>query len=258
MTEETVPISLDDPPDPPARFDPPRILRAGDAAFTVEFGTVVDEALNDRVLALEAAVSALDGVTETVPTYRSLLVLFDPVKRSGSALVRDLGAAVDALGTTPGRRGRRLELPVVYGAEAGEAGADLAAVADRIGLSQADLVEAHTAAEYRVHMIGFQPGYAYLGGLDARLAIPRRATPRPSVPAGSIAIAGGLAAVFSVASPSGWHLLGRTPVRIFDLAAPDPFALRAGDRIRFRAVTAAEAAGPEGRKLVVLAEEAAR
>jgi KipI family sensor histidine kinase inhibitor len=224
-----------------AAYAKPRFLPAGDAALVVELGDAIDDRVNERVMTLDRSIAraGIPGVEETVPTYRSLLVIYEPeaigwaelVERLSALLVDDgvPAAAASALA------GRRWILPVVYGGGFGE---DLAFVAASHGLSQAQVVERHAGAEYRVHMIGFQPGFAYLGGLDPVLHTPRRADPRAKVPAGSVAIGGAQTAVYSVEAPSGWQLLGRTPVRVFDLSRPEPFLLAPGDRVRFRPVPA--------------------
>ncbi|WP_245410918.1 5-oxoprolinase subunit PxpB [Microvirga flavescens] len=212
----------------------PRILTCGDSAVSVEFGDVIDPALNARVLALDEALREHPpiGVVETVPTYRSLMVHFDPVVTDYGALTRLL--TEKALALTPSTTaGRRWKVPVVYG---GEFGVDLEEFAERHGLSPAQVIERHAGAVYRIYMIGFLPGFAYLGGLDPALATPRRTQPRPRIPSGSIAIGGAQAAIGSVEGPSGWHLLGRTPVRSYDPKRDPVFLLEAGDEIVFEPI----------------------
>ncbi|UEM02965.1 5-oxoprolinase subunit PxpB [Skermanella rosea] len=218
--------------------DKPRFLPAGDAALTVEFGAAIDGEINGRVLALDAvlAEAALPGVVETVPTYRSLLVQFDPAVLTHA----ELAAAMAALGPAPDggkAAARRWTIPVAYG---GEHGIDLEEVARHHGITAEEVVRLHLSGDYRVYMIGFAPGFAYLGGLSEALHTPRRRDPRMRVPAGTISIGGMQAAVCSTPIPSGWHLLGRTPVRGFDLRRPDPFLFRPGDRIRFVRIDAEE------------------
>ncbi len=209
----------------------PRLLPCGDTAFTVSFGEAIDPDLNAAVLALDdrLAEACLPGILETVPTYRSLTVHIDPVIADPG----ELGRQVLALARTKSlpRRHRRIwRIPVVYG---GEFGIDLESVADHHGLSSNEVIERHAAPLYRVAMIGFLPGYAYLSGLDPTLALSRRPSPRPTTPAGTISIGGEQALVASIAAPSGWHLLGRTPMRNF-LPGRDPiFLLEPGDRVRF-------------------------
>jgi KipI family sensor histidine kinase inhibitor len=216
----------------------PRFLPAGDAALVVELGDAIDEQVNGRVLALDAALAraGIPGIEETVPTYRSLLVIYEPDAIGHPELVHRLSALLEGLPpAVQAPAGRRWTLPVVYG---GAFGQDLGFVAATHGLAEDEVIACHAGAEYRVHMIGFQPGFAYLGGLDPSLHTPRRADPRARVPAGSIAIGGQQTAVYSVEAPSGWHLLGRTPVRVFDLRRTEPFLLAPGDRVRFRPVPA--------------------
>ena len=176
----------------------------------------------------------IPGVVETVPTYRSLLVHYDPVVTDFDTLGATLSALSADLPDTPAE-GRLWRIPVVYG---GAFGVDLEAVAARHGLAPAGLIVRHAAPIYRVYMIGFVPGFAYLGGLDPSLATPRRDVPRARTPAGSISIGGAQAAVASIEAPSGWHLLGRTPVRSFMPDREPPFILNAGDRVTFEPVPA--------------------
>jgi KipI family sensor histidine kinase inhibitor len=207
----------------------PRILPCGDAALTVEFGRDIDPVVNARVLALDARAGSLAGVIETVPTYRSLLVHYNPCAidfRDLAAVLADLAADLpDA-----SREGRLWRIPVVYG---GEFGIDLEETASRLGLTGAELVRRHAAPVYRVYMSGFLPGFAYLGGLDPSIAMPRRENPRAWTPAGTISIGGVQAIVASIEAPSGWHLLGRTPVRNFMLGRNPVFILEPGDQIVF-------------------------
>jgi KipI family sensor histidine kinase inhibitor len=213
----------------------PRILPCGDTALAVEFGTVVDPRLNARVLALDERLAGIPGVVEAVPTYRSLLVHYDPVATDFATLSAALVERARDLPDEP-REGRLWRVPVVYG---GAFGIDLDEVAARHGLLPAELVRRHAAPTYRVYMIGFVPGYAYLGGLDPSIATPRRETPRLKVPAGTISIGGIQAVVASIEAPSGWHLLGRTPVRAFMPGRDPAFLFAAGDRVRFEPVDAA-------------------
>ena len=217
----------------------PRVLPLGEAALSVEFGDRIDAALNARVHALAATLAAapLPGQIETVPSYRALLVAFDP-DRADLAAARERLAelSVGPLGHTgPARRWR---VPVVYG---GAAGPDLDAIAAHAGLAPEVYAKRHAAGRYRVHMIGFQPGFCYLGGLDPVLAMPRRAEPRASIPARSISVGGMQTAIGTVAGPSGWHVIGCTPVRSFDIARDPVFLFGPGDGIELRRVGPDEA-----------------
>jgi len=220
----------------------PRILPCGDAALTVEFGREIDPAVNARVLALDARVSGLAGVVETLPTYRSLLVHYDPAAVDFHALA---AALLDLAADLPdiAREGRLWRIPVVYG---GEFGVDLGDIARRHGITPDDLVQRHSAPVYRVYMSGFLPGFAYLGGLDPSIATPRRESPRARTPAGTISIGGVQALVASIEAPSGWHLLGRTPVRNFMLGREPVFILEPGDQIVFEPVAAERWEGLDG------------
>lgn len=212
--------------------DAPRILPCGDAALAVEFGDTVDPRLNAKVLALDARAKGLAGVVETVPTYRSLLVHYDPTVTDFAEISTALLGLTHDLPDEPAD-GRLWRIPVVYG---GEFGIDLEDVAARHGLTPAEVIERHAAPVYRVYMIGFLPGFAYLGGLDPSIATSRRETPRLKTPAGTISIGGVQALVASIEAPSGWHLLGRTPVRSFMPGRDPVFLLEAGDRVRFEPV----------------------
>jgi KipI family sensor histidine kinase inhibitor len=213
----------------------PKILACGDAALVVEFGSTIDPRLNARVLALDARVAAgVPGVVETVPTYRSLLVHYDPLVTEFESLSEALLALSADLPDMPAEA-RLWRVPVVYG---GEFGIDLADVAARHGLKPAELIEKHAAPTYRVYMIGFLPGFSYLGGLDPAIATPRRESPRAHTPSGTISIGGVQALVASLAAPSGWHLLGRTPVRTFMPGRDPTFLLGPGDRVRFDPIPA--------------------
>lgn len=214
----------------------PRFLDAGDSALFVELGEIIDPDLNARILALDAALrrAAPGGLVETVPTYRSLMVQFDPLVFDVDAFI---AFARETLATMakPEVKGRRWKVPVVYG---GEFGIDLEDVAARHKISPSKLIEKHSAAVYRVYMIGFMPGFTYLGGLDQSIAVSRRLDPRPWTPAGTVSIGGIQALVAGAAMPSGWHLLGRTPVRTF-LANRDPAVLfDPGDEIVFEPIDA--------------------
>lgn len=213
----------------------------GDSALLVSFGSRIDPALSARTLAAATRLAAarLPGIADVVPAYASVaLVLDGDAETTGlEARVRELLRAPPA--PSPALRARRVTLPVCYG---GAHGADLGALASFAGLSEAEVVERHAGAEYRVAMIGFKPGFPYLLGLDPALAMPRRATPRPSVPAGSVAIGGPQTGIYPGESPGGWQLIGRTSVRLFDPARERPSLLAPGDLVRFRQVTAQELA----------------
>jgi KipI family sensor histidine kinase inhibitor len=216
---------------------PVRFLPCGDAAVTVEFGTDIDPFINARALALDRALDAepIPGVIETLPTYRSVMVQFDPLVLDYAAFEARVRSLVASHGAEAAP-GRRWKVPVVYG---GAFGIDLDATAERHGLTPAQLIDRHAAPVYRVYMIGFMPGFTYLGGLDPAIATPRRLDPRPMTPAGCISIGGIQALVAGQAMPSGWHLLGRTPVRTFMAGREPAFLTAPGDEVVFEPVDAA-------------------
>ena len=216
---------------------PPRFLPCGDAAVTIEFGTAIDPGISARVLALDAALNAekMPGLIETVPTYRSVTVHFDPVILDYEDLERRVCALAGTLDARP-RPGRRWKVPVVYG---GTFGIDLEATAERHGLTPAQLIDKHAAPVYRVYMIGFMPGFTYLGGLNPSIATSRRTDPRPMTPAGIISIGGIQALIGGQAMPSGWHILGRTPVRTFMAGREPAFLTAPGDEVVFAPIDAA-------------------
>ena len=215
---------------------PPRFLSSGDRALLVEFGDRVDRELSDEVLRLDAALRAEppSGVVETVPTFRSLMVYYDPVATSRADLER---AIVRLLDRGPDRRGaaRRWRVPVCY---EGEFAPDLDEVARLTGLATTEIVALHHARCYHVYMLGFLPGFPYLGDLPEALRLPRRADPRLRVPAGSISIATSLTAIYPYESPGGWHLIGATPIRLFDPLRSPPALLAPGDAVRFEPIGA--------------------
>ena len=223
----------------------PRFLDAGECALSVEFGTCLDDALVARVLALDAGLAAapLEGILETVPTYRSLMVHYDPLVLPRARLLAHLRLALDR---PAGQRveGRLWHLPACYDPAMSE---DIAVVAAATGVPQAQVIRLHAGATYTVVMYGFAPGWAYLSGLPPALTLPRRTTPRDRIPPGSLIIAGGQAIVAALAMPSGWHILGRTPERLFNPARDPAFLLSPGDRLRFDAVDAGAYAALEAR-----------
>jgi len=219
-----------------APLSPPRILPSGDSAITVEFSRNIDDAANQRVLALDRILAnePVAGVTETVPTYRSLLVHYDPERIYFTALGEKL-TALARLPAPPTARTRRWRIPVTYG---GEHGVDLEDVAKILKTTADDIVARHVAGDYRVAMIGFTPGWSYLSGLDKFLHMPRRHDPRLLTPAGTVSIGGVQAGIQCLAGPSGWHLLGRTAVRTYQLHRDPTFLLEPGDRVTFSRVDA--------------------
>jgi inhibitor of KinA len=231
-----------------------RITPLGDTALIIEIGDKIDEPTHHRV---QAAVKLLDaaklpGVWEVVPAYTSVTLFYDPPKVAAAGGEGDLASWVGAkagevLGKLPrspgGKGGRVVEIPVCYG---GDFGPDLEEVARKTRLSADEVVKRHGAAEFLVYVIGFAPGFPYMGGLPKELALPRRETPRTKVPPGSVGIVNDQTCIYPLATPGGWNLIGRTPVKLFRPGEEPPTLLRAGDRVKFKAVSAEEFAKGEG------------
>ena len=214
----------------------PRLLASGDSAVTVEYSRDIDDAANQRVLALDRALASepIVGVIEAVPTYRSLLVHYDPVQIDYDTVGRRLLALAQSPADAESNA-RRWRIPVAYG---GEHGIDLEDVAKSLNATPDEIVARHIAGKYRVAMIGFTPGWSYLSGLDKFLHMPRRQNPRLLTPAGTISIGGVQTGVQCRAGPSGWHLLGRTPVRTYQLHRDPIFLLEPGDYVTFSPIDA--------------------
>lgn len=214
----------------------PKFLPCGDTAVTVEFGTEIDDAVNALCLAFDQALAdaAIPGVVETLPTYRSVLVQVDPltIDMAGfEARVLEVLAGLEQAAATP----KRWRIPVVYG---GEFGIDLEDVAAKHGITANEVIRRHSERIYRVTMLGFLPGYCYLSGADPSIALPRRIDPRLKTPAGTVSIGGVQALFASVEAPSGWHLLGRTPVRNFMPDRDPVFLVGAGEEVVFQPIEA--------------------
>jgi len=212
-------------------------------AWLLRFGDTIDAAVNDRVHAAAARLQAGLSDVECVPAYASLLLRFDVTQWQGGdgrfsaeRLHAAIAAAWDAKSSAQ-KTPREVSIPVWYG---GDAGVDLHEVAMHARISADEVVTRHAAALYRVAMLGFAPGFPYLLGLDPALSVPRRSHPRTRVPAGSVAIGGQQTGIYPQALPGGWHLIGRTPMRLFDLAAASPSLLQPGDHVRFRAIDQGE------------------
>jgi len=218
-----------------------RILSLGDSALTIEFGDTIAPQFQAAVNALDAAIArqqkagALTGIVETMPTFRSLTVIYDPLQTSRATLEPALQALTASDDDAPPVAGRCWALPACYG---GAAGPDLDDVAQRTGLDAAQVIQRHSSTGYVVYMLGFLPGFPFMGDVDISLRLPRRLEPRVRVPTGSLAIANGLTAIYPWESPGGWHLIGRCPAPLFDPRQMPPALLAAGDRVRFTPVSA--------------------
>ena len=211
-----------------------KVLNSGDSALVVEFGDRIDRVINDRVLALRARVDAagIPGVVETVPTFRSLMVHYDPLRVAAVELTKAIETLFAGAAAADQVR-RHWRVPVCY---EGELAPDLPEVAARAGLEPHEVVRLHSSVGYHVYMVGFLPGYPYMGDLPPPLHLPRRADPRVRVPPGSVAIATAMTAIYPVESPGGWHLIGTTPIRIFDVASLPPALFAPGDAVEFEPI----------------------
>jgi inhibitor of KinA len=217
----------------------PRFLPCGDRALSVELGDEITRDINARILALEYLLQQrrVPGVGETVPSYRALLVYYDPLVMSYEALTAMLRGLLTEARPEVLPPVRTVELPCCYG---GELGFELEAAAAKLGLLPEEMARLHAAADYYVYFVGFTPGLPYMTGMPERLTIPRLTNPRLKTPPGSVSIGGVQCCIYSVESPGGFWVLGRTPVRLYDPTAADPILLRAGDHVRFCPVDRAE------------------
>lgn len=209
---------------------------AGDTGLLAEFGNVIDPAVNRRVraVAAQAAKAMPAGVIEIIPAYGTLLFIYDPVVTGPTALIRVI-EKIHAHAVVKGQKpGRLVRIPVCYG---GQYGPDIARVAASAGLDHDTVIQLHSQRKYRIYMVGFAPGFPFLGGLDKKLFTPRKNTPRASVPAGSVGIANDQTGIYPVKSPGGWQIIGRTPVRLFAPEKATPFCYEPGDSIQFVPVT---------------------
>jgi KipI family sensor histidine kinase inhibitor len=216
-----------------------RYLSCGDTAFTVEFGNQISPRINGQVMALHAAIGAarksgaLAGVVETVPTMRSLMVTYDPMATSRAALQPEIDALI-ARGLPAETRTRRVTIPCCY--DDPEFAPDLAEVAERTKRTPEQVIEGHLKSAFTVYVLGFMPGLAYIAGLDPALFLPRRAEPRVRVPRSSVAIAMDMTTIYPFETPGGWHLIGRTPLWMFDQRREQPVFLAPGDRLSFERI----------------------
>jgi inhibitor of KinA len=215
-----------------------KVLQAGDTALVVEFGEYIDRQISTRVLALARRLNEvlLDGVIETVPTFRSLMVHYDPLVLPAASLTARIAELMEGLQITE-QASRLWCLPACYDARFAP---DLCDVAARTGLSQAQVIERHSAVTYHAYMLGFLPGQAYMGDLPVELELRRRDTPRAKIPAGSLAIAMTMTCIFPLETPCGWHVIGRSPVPLWRRRPPPSALLAPGDKVSFTPVSLRE------------------
>ena len=220
-------------------FEKARFRTAGDRGLLIEYGDVIDPAVNNKVRSMAIAIeeNPLGGVTEVIPTYRSLLIIYDPGATGPAKLRKTLEKLEVRLGEIKIAPPRTVEIPVCYG---GEFGPDIDTVAHTNQLTVSEVIDLHCEPQYLIYMVGFTPGFPFLGGLSEKLNTPRLQTPRTLVPEGSVGIANNQTGIYPIASPGGWQLIGRTPIKLFAPRRKNPFLYQAGDRIKFKPVSAEE------------------
>jgi inhibitor of KinA len=213
----------------------PLVRIVGDRGVLVEYGDSIHPEVNLKVRAMANLLETrpVEGLQEVVPTYRSLLLIYDPMATQPQTLIRGLRSLEKGISGVQVPPPREVEIPVCYG---GEFGPDIEFVANYHGLTVEDVIRIHSSPRYQIYMMGFTPGFPFLGGLPELLATPRLETPRLSVPAGSVAIAANQTGIYPITSPGGWRLIGRTPLRLFRPEKEQPFLYKAGDFIRFRPI----------------------
>ena len=210
------------------------LSQVGDSTLVIEFEQEIDPAINDRVMVLALKLRSIRqvGIQDIVESYCDVTVHYDPLITDVAALIRDLKTLACQRGVAD-TACRHLVVPVCYG---GSFGPDLVAVARFGACSTGDVIERHTSVAYRVYMLGFLPGFAYMASVDESIAMPRRATPRLGVARGSVGIAGKQTGIYPSEAPGGWQLIGQTPLKSFDASRPEPFLFRSGDTVRFEAI----------------------
>jgi inhibitor of KinA len=217
-------------------YDEPRFRLAGDRGLLVEFGGTIDPEINRKVRQVFVSLEKrpIDGVTEVIPTYRSLLVFYDPFQIGPEKLREEISDRERKLDTLEIPLPETVEIPVAYG---GEFGPDLEFVARHNNLTPKEVIQIHTSGNYLIYMIGFTPGFPFLGGLSKKLFTPRLENPRQLVPAGSVGIANNQTGVYPINSPGGWQLIGRTPLKLYDPLRSPPILLKAGNYLKFKRIS---------------------
>lgn len=222
-------------------MDKMKFLRQGETGLVVEFGNEIEPAVNIRVHSLCRRIASEYSqlIEAVVPTYRSFLVFFDPLLISRKELIEKIEEANADMqsDTADAVKSQTVIIPTLYG---GESGPDIEFVAEHNSLTVDEVIQIHTSVPYRIYMMGFTPGFPYLGGMSDKIETPRLNTPRTKIPAGSVGIAGSQTGLYPVESPGGWQLIGRTPLKVFNPASIDPFVYAAGDFLQFEAITVAE------------------
>lgn len=220
-------------------YEKTKYLTAGDRALIVEFGDKVEEAANRKIRELSFAIAEdnIPGIIEMVPTYRSLMVIYDPVVTELDTLIKSISNLESNMGKMNLPEAKVIEIPTLYG---GEYGPDINFVAEHNKISVEEVIKIHTSTEYLIYMIGFTPGFPYLGGMSDKIAAPRLQTPRTKIPTGAVGIGGSQTGIYPIESPGGWQLLGRTPVKLYDPYREVPVLLNAGDYVKFTSINQKE------------------
>ncbi len=212
-----------------------RIKNAGDCAVTVEFDNEISEKVNQHVVQLKESInkSKLEGIDSVIPTYRALLIQYNPQNITYRLLLDKIDGFINGIATSVDSHSKVFVIPVCYGSEFGP---DIDTVAKQNKLMHEEVVKIHSGLDYRIYMLGFTPGFPYLGGMDKRIETPRLEKPRTKIRAGSVGIAGGQTGIYPIDSPGGWQIIGRTPLMLFDKEKESPILLEAGSYIRFKPI----------------------
>ena len=213
-----------------------RLAALGDRALVLHLGGRIDPPTFRAIRSLSRRLADQPpaGMLECVPAFTTLAIYYDPLRTSQTELISLVSKLIDTPDSTIETQPRLVEIPVCYG---GEYGSDLDFVGQHASLTAPEVIEVHSAADYLVHMIGFAPGFPYLGGMSSKIAVPRRASPRLKIPPGSVGIAGDQTGIYPLETPGGWQLIGRTPLALFLPERDPPTLLQAGDIVRFRPIT---------------------
>ncbi|MCI5643238.1 MAG: 5-oxoprolinase subunit PxpB [Peptoniphilus sp.] len=220
-------------------YDKIKFLTAGDSAIVMEFGNTIEKEINAKISAVVENLKEkkIDGILDILPTYRSILINYDPVKISYSEMVEILKGLNKSNKDNKSDEVRLIEIPTLYGKEYGP---DIEFVAENANLSVDEVIKIHSGRDYLVYMMGFMPGFTYLGGLDERIATPRLKSPRLKIEPGSVGIAANQTGMYPLESPGGWQLIGRTPLKLYDDTKEPPVFIQAGDYIRYIPITKEE------------------